>query len=310
MSARPLRNGVLQLLRPEAIMFFFVLGIFSFSSCKKDETIHEDLIVDGNQAPPVDGVSSVTLNTYINKLYIDLIGRAPTVDELEEKSSFIKSSHYYVASRETVIGDLMSTYEYYKNINVLMGQKMLIDADSLTIAGEIYLYQLFVDQAILVGDSLSMYYLQYELDKLTNLQNAGVDLFHHAIGINEYYRRYIFNEIYDNVNMGSENFVISCFENLFSRYPTDDEKFDGVNMVDGVSSQLFLIDGSSKEDFIDIVTNCLEFYQGLVTEIFNTYLARDPDSEEMIDYALQIESENNYNSAKTDILKSTEYAGF
>jgi len=287
------------------------LLLFSLlSSCKKDEIVHENLIIDNNTPPPNEGISTLELQNYINNLYIDLFGRAPTESEMEEKSNYLREADFSVDGRAYVIEDMMSSYEYYKNINVLTTQEMLVDADSLSIVYQIALYEYFIELNNLAGDTLLNYFFEFEIDKMEQLLAAPGDLYNGTIGLNEYYKRFINNYFYDEVNMGSLNFVVACFENLFNRLPTVEETADGIAMVDGVSSQLFLIDGSSKVDFINIVSNHLEFYQGLVLDIYSTFLAREPNSWEMSTYAQQLQEENNFNAVKSIILQSEEYAGF
>lgn len=290
----------------------FGLLITLLASCTKNETeeIHENLVITGNIPPDPEGISTVELNNYINNLFIDLYGRAPTAEELETSGTLLKSADYSYISRAELINQLMLSYEYYKNINVLTSQKMLVDIDSVTIALEIDLYEYLIDYYELTGDSLYIFQLEYELQKLYDLISAATDLSAGNIGISEYFRRYLNNSFYDAVNMGSLNFVVSCFENLLQRNPTDDELADGISMVDGNSSQLFLADGNSKQDFLDIITTTPEFYQGQILELFNIYLKRDPTSYEMYFYTNQLMEEDHFNNAKVDLLKSYEYAGF
>jgi hypothetical protein len=300
---------VIQKRLPVAIIISLTL-ISLFGSCQKDEIVHENLIIENNTPPPNDGISTLELQNYINNLYIDLFGRAPTEGEMEERSTALREADFSAEGRAAIIEDMMASYEYYKNINVLTTQELLVDADSLSIVYQIDLYEYFIELNNLSGDTISNYYLEYEIDKMEKLLSAPGDFYSGTIGLNEYYKRFIHNYFYDEVNMGSLNFVVACFENLFNRLPTVEETADGIAMVDGVSSQLFLIDGSSKIDFIQIVTNHLEFYQGLVADIYSTFLAREPNSWEMSTYALQLQEENHFNAVKSIILQSEEYAGF
>ncbi|MBC8046825.1 MAG: hypothetical protein H7Y00_08520 [Fimbriimonadaceae bacterium] len=281
-----------------------------FSACKKEELIHENVTIPDNIPPGQDGVSDLKLNSYVNNLYIDMFGRAPTEEELSEAKTTLKDNNYNETSREDIITGIMSSYDYYKNINVLTSQKMLVSIDSLTIQYEIDLYEYTIYIAELTGDSVAVFYYEYYLEKLVNLRDASVHLYNSSITINEYFKRYVDNIFYDDVNMGSENFVVSCFENLFHRQPTDDEMQSGIAMVDGEASMLFLVQGNSKDAFINIVGNALEFSQGQVLEAYQTLLARDPSSYEMNEYALQIQETGSFNEMKIDIFKSEEYAGF
>jgi len=290
-------------------VLIFTLVILT-SSCKKDEIIHENLVIEDNTPPENNGISTLQLNNYINNIYIDLFGRAPTESELQERGDYLRLNNFDEAARENIIDEMMLEYEYYKNINILTNQKMLVDVDSITITYQIDLYEYFIYLNELSGDTLFSPFYEYEIFKLEQLMNAPIDIHSGSIGIDEYMRRFIYNFFYDEVNMGSLNFVVACFENLLHRVPTDEELSDGIAMVDGASSQLFLIDGSSKEDFISIITTHPEFYQGQVIEAFSTLLAREPSPYEMNTYALQMMDENHFNNVKKIILQSEEYAGF
>lgn len=293
----------------QALAIISILSLF-FASCAKDSVIHEDLIIDGNVAPPIDGVSQITLNSYINNLYIDLFGRAATESELMEQSDYLIEFDYSVDAREDIVENLMTSWEYYKNINVLTTQKYLVSLDSFSLKSQIDYWVYIIDIYYDTGLDVEALYYTIENEKLILLSTAHVELYEGSIFMDEYFKRFINNYFYDMVNMGSENFVISCFQNLFHRYPTDDELLDAVSMVDGASSQIFLQDGSSKSDFIDIIIHSPEFYQGQTIDVFNSLLARAPNSEEMDMYGQEMMDVNHFNSVKIKLLISEEYAGF
>lgn len=282
----------------------------SMLGCEKDTIVHENLIIENNTPPENNNVSTLQLSNYINNVYIDLFGRAPTEGELEADISFLRTNGISTEARGEWIAAMMNNYEYYKNINVLTNQKMLVDVDSITVIYKIELYEYFIELNNLGGDTLTNPFWEYEIYKLQQLLTAPVDLYEGTIGIDSYMARFIYNAFYDEVNMGSLNFVIACFENLYGRAPTDEELDDGIRMVDGASSQLFLIDGSSKEDFIHIATTHPEFFQGQVFEVFTTLLAREPDSYEMFIYTSMMMESNHFNDVKQIILQGEEYAGF
>ncbi len=293
----------------QAQVIISILALF-FASCAKDSIIHEDLIIDGNVAPPADGVSQISLNSYINNLYIDLFGRAATEGELIEHSDYLIEFEYSSAAREDIVEEMMGTWDYYKNINVLTTQRYLVALDSFSLKSQIEYWVYLIDLYNDTGLEVEALYYTIENEKLILLSTAHVDLFEGDIFIDEYFGRFVNNYFYDMVNMGSENFVTSCFQNLFHRYPTDDELLDAVAMVDGATSQLFLQDGSSKADFIDIVIHSAEFYQGQTIDVFNSLMARAPNSEEMDIYGQEMMAVNHFNSVKIKLLISEEYAGF
>jgi hypothetical protein len=57
-------------------------------------------------------------------------------------------------------------------------------------------------------------------------------------------------------------------------------------MVSGNPAQVFFQDGNNQNDFINIIMNTAEFYQGLSIDIYNQLLVRQPDSQEMVDAIL------------------------
>ncbi len=290
--------------------FFWLSSLLFLAACAKDSIIHEDLIIDGNIAPPIDGVAEVTVNNYINNLYIDLFGRAATEEEVESNFEYLQSNSFSVAARTDIVEDLLAQWDYYKNFNLLTSQRLLVNLDSLSLYYQIDYWNYIIDLFNDTGMETEALYYTFENNRLILLSTAHVELYTNEIGVTEYFRRYIDNYYYDLVNMGSENFVISCFTNLLHRYPTDVEQAQCVGMVDGASATLFLQEGSSKGDFINIIVNSLEFYQGQAIDIYSQFLARLPSSSEMNNYALQIQSEDDFNNVKIEILISEEYAGF
>ena len=143
-----------------------------------------------------------------------------------------------------------------------------------------------------------------------DLQEAGRDLYSDSINLNQFYYRLINNSVYDEINMGSENFVKSCFENLLHRFPTTTELDNAIEMVDGNPSALFLTEGNSKGDFINIITATTPFYEGVVIDAYQRFLQREPNSTEILSETDSIESSASLQILHKIILKKEEYAGF
>ena len=118
------------------------------------------------------------------------------------------------------------------------------------------------------------------------------------------------NVFYDNINMGSLNFVLACFENYFLRPASTSETTNGEAMVDGESKIILLRNGNSKDDFIQIVTESDEFYEGLVIENYRSYLSRNPNTLESYQATLLFQNSGNLKEMQKIILKTDEYAGF
>ena len=109
--------------------------------------------------------------------------------------------------------------------------------------------------------------------------------------------------------MGSENFVVSTYQNFLFRYPTNAELAAGKNIVDGNTSVVFLKVGKSKYDYIKIFFGTDDYYEGQVRYIFKKYLFREPSSAEIYLYSDIYKSTNDYKELEKAVFSLDEYAG-
>ncbi len=294
-----------------------VLVLCAFFSCTKKETIyvneHENQVIDGNTAPPYSGVTTLQVQNYINKAYIDLLGREPNDTELADQTNALKSNGLGDNARELLLDNLINRDEYYTRFFDIYRRSYLNGVLEAQIEDLISTLEFFYEQYQDDPDPILQIYAQLilvELEKMEDLQNAKDDYQSGAINVNGFMARMINNEVYNEINMGSENFVIAAFNNLFKRNPTVAELERGITMVDGQAAQLLLQDGTSKDDFVAIVTSNLEFYEGLTFDIYNALLARDPSSVEMDASTLSLNNNSDFQLIQKTVMKSEEYVGF
>ena len=299
------------------LIFVSVTGlIFSSSSCKKTDpinrTVYQDTLIAGNTPPPYEGVPTIKIENYVNRYHIDLLGREPSTGELDQAVQYLKDNDISMAARDTLIQKLFSTTAYYIRFNEIVSGKLIQGIDTSNIDEQIATLEYIRDTLYAPGgDSLEVHAIEIELDKLYKLRSARTDYQSGSISINELYKRYIYNGFYDEINMGSENFVKGTFENLFHRFPTQSELNRGIAMVEGNSTAIFLKDGNSKLDFVRISTQTTAFYEGLVKTAFQSLLVREPASLEMAENTDTLSMPGyGYEYIQKKILKSTEYAGF
>ncbi len=290
------------------IIYLTILMVFIFS-CKKD-TVIENIIIEDNTAPPYNEVTTVQIRNYVNKIYIDLLGREPLMSELTSSTSDLKSNSLSDTSREQLLSDLMSTDEYYKRFYEIYQTSYLPGVTNDELDFTILIYESERDQAIQNGNNALVQLYNFELDLMYALRDARVDYQNGGITINEFMTRMTLNQFYEEINMGAENYVLSCFENFLKRTPTDAQLFASVEMVSGNPAQVFFQDGNNQNDFINIIMNTAEFYQGLSIDIYNQLLVRQPDSQEMVDAIFIFDETQDYQSVQRLVMKSDEYAGF
>jgi hypothetical protein len=283
-----------------------------WNSCTKDitEELHLDTTINGNNPPDYSGVSDDKITAYINKLYIDLLGRAPTTEEINSGLTFLDENNIDDASRDSVIRNLQNSDEYYERLFSINSSEFLNGVSMPDIEYEIALIQFVYELDSISGNTYNLIYYQAALNSLYALQNLSSDFKNKSVSLNEYFKIFINNYFYDQVNMGSENFVKGSFDDLFRRPPTVSELASGVAMVDNAPSILFLQAGGNKGDYMNIVTTTDEFYEGIVIKMFFQLLLREPDSGEASKNTSELKLSGDLLMFQRKVMKSSEYAGF
>ena len=289
----------------------FSLFVLAFLSCRKEEkTDHQNLIVSGNTPPPYNGISSILIDNYVNKLYVDLIGLNPDGITKSNTTSYLKENKLSLDSRNKVIDDILAMNEYDSRFYQVNADLMLNGMGYNEVQKTHDEYANLRDLLYASGDTFTAQVVEKEVDKLRLVLEAPQDYKTGTIGMGLYLYRMANNLIYDEINMGSENFVKACFENMFKRSPTTEELRNGVDMVDGQPVQLLLKAGRNKLDFLDIMTGNLEFFQGRILDAYRTYLLRNPDSQELSYLTDVFVQSDDYGMVQKEILTKDEYAGF
>lgn len=280
----------------------FSVFLLSIIGCKKTE----EVTIPGNIAPPDPTIETVVKENYVHKLYISLLGRKATDQEFEESYSVINNGNLSTESRIEVIADIQSKPGYFNNEYTLMRSNLLNALDT----AEVTLFIAIIDNEIMnSNDEEYTNALILERDRLIPLSTLLNDLESGLIEFPEAHRRCVNNFFYDEINMGTENFVVSIYQNFFQRYPTTEELEGASVMVDGLSSIAFYEVGDSKDDFLNIFIASDDYYEGQVRNLYNRYLFRDASSEESAYLSGTYQVNNDYQSIQQYILSSDEYVG-
>ena len=156
---------------------------------------------------------------------------------------------------------------------------------------------------------LDSIYFAENLARMLKLQEVLPGLGNGTISNIEMHKRMVNNNFYDEINMGTENFVVSMFQSFMQRYPTLSELENGKLMVNDNNASLFFIAGNGKEDFINIFIGSDEYFTGQTNILFNRYLFRDPTSEESINFSIDYINSQDYKLLQRRILSSNEFVG-
>jgi hypothetical protein len=299
----------------QGISFKYCLGfvfLIFLLGCTKKETIeiHENLVIPGNIAPDYSGITTNQIRVYVNKLYIDLTGGEPSEAVLDEKVEIFENANLSMGVRDSLIDELSNSRDFFSNVYTTNANLILNGANKQDILDFIQLYEDIAENYFLAGDTASAEITLNEIPKLDTLYMADSLYATGIFDLNRFFRCLAYNPVYDEVNMGSENFTVACFQNYLGRYPTDEELSQSVLMVDGGPSYIFLQAGESKPDFLDIMVYNPEFYQGRIIQAFLSFLVRTPTSEEINDLSIPLYNTGNLQSLYKSIMRTDEYAGF
>lgn len=293
--------------------------VFCISSCKKEE---EPETRPDNNAPSYDGIPTVIVENYVNRLFIDLIGREPLDVEMSAEVANLRAGDLTESARLTLIDKLMfdSTYRpgdssyyyaYYNRFYEMTKARLLEGASDADISGEqsVAAFNAYSDS--LAGNWAGYQQNKEVSDKLLAVMASQDEYRNGDITLREMYNRMLNNSVYDLINMNSFNFINASFDDLFYRFPTMAEFDASYEMVEYSNPEtLFGVAGQNKVEYIIILTNSIEYHEGMIRWAYLNLLAREPSTDEVYDMLSTLYTTQNIQSVQRNILKTDEYANF
>ncbi|MEO1452067.1 MAG: hypothetical protein AAFV07_21220, partial [Bacteroidota bacterium] len=150
-----------------------------------------------------------------------------------------------------------------------------------------------------------------EIAKLQAILESSDQLLAGEIGVSEVYRRMIFNEVYDRINMGSFNFINAVFQDLFFRIPTEDEYDQSFSIIEyNQSGYLFNQNVQTKTAYVEILTSTPEFYEGLIRGAFASFLAESPEPVVLDQMLTDFYTTEDWPAVLRQLMASDAYANF
>jgi hypothetical protein len=290
------------------MLFSFALLTCLAVSCKK-ENVYTD-----NPIPPNNTISTLTVEQYVNRCFVDLLGRGATSDELDQFVETLESDNFSVNSRKSFISSLQNTegfkQQYLNKVYVDMKARYLdaLNEDEIQQEADFWLNQAL--QAQILGDALAYNILMLERNKIMGIINMALYWENSSIDYATCAKTMMFNSLYDDLNMGTFNFIYASFDQNFYRYPTEEEynqlyatiEYDGPGIF-------FQQNVSNKSEMLDVLIESTEFKEGLVRWFYRSYLIREPEAQELTDGIAYWSTQNDFNGFIQKILSDDEYAG-
>lgn len=294
----------------------FVLILLCYS-CKKDA----EIILD-NEAPYYAEIPTILLENYVNRMYIDLLGREPLDNEMLNDVQYLRDADVTIESRDSLLyklqfdttyieGDSSYKFAYFHRMYEMIKVRLLEGVSNAYIAQDLYnYYQEYLVDSI-AGNMLEANKKLLNYNLLNSVLESELQYYNNEIEISEMHRRMIYNSVYDKINMNTFNFINAAFDNLLFRYPTQYEFNETYLMIEDNTAQVVLgSSGNNKEEFTHIICSTREFYEGVVVWMYGTLLARNPTSEETDILMRKFYYDHDLQWLQRQIMHSDEYAHF
>lgn len=300
--------------------FWLVIAVVLLTACGR--TSPEVLVPDNNVAN-YEGVSTLQVRNYVNRLYIDLLGREPLNEEMDRDVQLLRDADLAISAREALVLSLQTGetgggldtsgykttffYRWYE----LSKARMLEGVSDQEINNQIGIIGQEAIKDSLNGDWVGYQVALSEIEKLELVLQSREDWLLGEITIAEMFGRMQNNYFYDLINMNTFNFIRASFDDLFLRLPTQAE-FDAAFPVIEFNQTSIILGQSAanKNEYIDILTHSLEFYEGMIRWAYQSLLSRDARTEEVYFVLEDFITTQDFLKVQRQILTSDEYANF
>jgi len=298
--------------------YIFFAYIFLLSSCGKEK----DVIIPGNVPRNYNDVSTVKIENYLNRLYIDLLGREPLNTEKIRDVDSLRKGNLSYDIRKTLITRLMndtgfvigdSSYKraYYQRIYDLTKARLLEGAEDGEFYQVINSANFGLISARLLGDSIGVFAAMATIDRCKNVIDSRRKLQIGKITISDMYAYMLDNPVYDVINMNSLNFINASFDNIFFRFPTRDEFEIAYDIIEtGKGGSLFGAFATNKPEYCQILVQSREFHEGIIKWCYLSLIGREPNTQESYNLIQDYYLSKDLQKVQTLILATDEYAHF
>lgn len=287
-------------------------------ACNKGQVI----VIPDNDPPVYSAVPIIAIENYINRLFIDLLGREPLEEERILALADLRRENLSMAARDSLIrklqtnlnfvaGDSSYRHAYVRRQYELAKEQVIEGASEAYIA---YRIDRFVEKAYedsLKGDAAGIAYAMEEEARLEAVLEVPYLLRDREIDHREAYGRMIQNFIYDDINKGSYNFIYASFEDFLDRFPTNAEYKDAFGVIEYNLPGLVLNEAcKDKAEYTLALTHSREFAEAMIRSTYLSLMARQPDSEEMLGLIQDFYADQDYEKLQRIIMMTDEYARF
>jgi hypothetical protein len=295
-----------------------IILLILLNACTKSENIE----IPNNKLPKYQSISTLRIENYVQRIFIDLLGRESTNRERDSFTAQLKRANLHDSCRRRLVktllfdttyhtGDSSYRHAFAQRIYNISKARFLEGASDPSIAQFIGNLDFAIVIARLEGDSTRVYrYYDYR-KKYFDLLNSRILFRKNMIDYRQMTALMINNSIYDDINMNSFNYVNAAFDNVLSRKPTADEFNRAYNIIEkNMSQSLFGRWASNKNEFCEALTESDAFHEGQIRWFYYIMVQREPTTGEVSKLFYPFMKDHRIEEILENILITDEYAQF
>ena len=299
-----------------SIKLIFTLSLLW--GCREPQVV----VIPDNDPPPYTAVPIIVVENYINRLFIDLIGREPVQNEKQEALVDLLGAGLSFEARESLILRLQTAEDFvpvdtnyrraYSWRLYELGKERIIEgASEEWLAYRISRFEEKAYEDSLKQDPGGVAYAREEQARLEGVREIPYLLRDRQIDHREMFARLIQNYVYDDINKGSFNFINASFEDLLGRFPTEAEYAAAFDVIEFNQPGVVLGEAcKNKAEYSRVMTQSREFAESMIRWTYQTLLARQPEADEIVLLMARFYEDQDYEYVQRTIMMTDEYARF
>lgn len=300
------------------ILAFCASTSLLFASCTKSY----DTLVDGNRPPNYGSIPTLKVDNYVNRLFIDFLGREATELERNDWVFKLKSNGLAYSTRDSLIrilqwdstyrpGDSSYRHAYSQRLYDISKARFLEGASDPDIGQAIGSLRFGITIARLEGDSVRVYANLDAISKYSNVLISRQRFRLQEIGYSEMVACMVNNPIYDGINMNSFNYVIASFDDVLRRNPTQDEFTRAYQIIEKNEPQeIFGVWAANKNEYAQALTQTDGFFEAQIRWSYYILVQREPSTKEMNQFLQPYLQNHRIEDVQRAIATTDEYAQF
>ena len=300
------------------ILAFCACTSLLFASCTKSY----DTLVDGNRPPNYGSIPTLKVDNYVNRLFIDFLGREATELERNDWVFKLKSNGLAYSTRDSLIrilqwdstyrpGDSSYRHAYSQRLYDISKARFLEGASDPDIGQAIGSLRFGITIARLEGDSVRVYANLDAISKYSNVLISRQRFRLQEIGYSEMVACMVNNPIYDGINMNSFNYVIASFDDVLRRNPTQDEFTRAYQIIEKNEPQeIFGVWAANKNEYAQALTQTDGFFEAQIRWSYYILVQREPSTKEMNQFLQPYLQNHRIEDVQRAIATTDEYAQF